>query len=88
MGKVEEERDECFRELPKAHFALLKNQRDKALDLICELIEDDPSFVCEELHEIEEEYRICEHNCKEFGHKCILRYLKYYEKGDLCYENT
>ena len=88
MGKVEEERDECFRELPKAHFSLLKNQRDKALDLISELLEDDPSFICETLHEIEHEEAVCRNNCCNFTKKCILRYLKYYEKGDLCYENT
>ena len=81
------ERLDCFHELPKAEREMLTAQRDKACDLTLEIIEDDPSFICDALHQIEGEMEICEKNCTEFSRGCLLRFLKYYKKGDL-YENN
>lgn len=72
---------ECFHELPKAEREMLVSQRDAALDFILRLIEDDPTFICDELHQIDGEPEVCEKNCTEFGRGCLLRFLKYYKKG-------
>ena len=39
-----------------------KEYLDKALDVIVELHEDDPSYFCETLHEIPEENEFCSKN--------------------------
>lgn len=83
MNKIEEERNACLRELPEAERRMLTMQRDKALDLVLEITEDDPSFICEALHSIEQEATICEKNCTEFSRGCLLRFLRYYERGCL-----
>ena len=53
---------------------------DKALDLIVELVEDDPSDFCCELHEIPEENNYCAEHCDNFNKSCVLRYLKVIKK--------
>lgn len=49
---------------------------DKALNLIVELVEDDPSDMCCALHEIPEENNYCAEHCDNFNKSCVLRYLK------------
>ena len=56
-----------------------KDYLDKALALIVELTEDDPSFMCEKLHEIEGECQFCANNCENFDRFCLMRYLQYYK---------
>lgn len=56
-----------------------KDYLDRALELIVELTEDDPSDICCELHAVPEEQAFCAEHCEEFDRFCLLRYLKYYK---------
>ena len=59
-----------------------KEYLDKALDLIVEVLKDDPTFVCDVLHDIPEEEEICARECENFDRFCLLRYLKYHKKDE------
>ncbi len=51
-----------------------------ALDLIIELVKDDPSTLCEV---VDEHYpNWCENNCENFNRDCLIKYLKHYKKGE------
>lgn len=53
---------------------------ENALDLIIELVEDDPSTLCEV---IDAHYpNWCENNCENFNRDCLMKYLKHYKKGE------
>jgi len=56
-----------------------KEYLDRAIDLIIQLTEDDPSFMCEKLHNYKKENRLCAETCENFDHFCVLRYLKYHK---------
>ena len=54
-----------------------KERLEKALDLIIELVEDDPSDICEVVGANNEGY--CENNCENFNRTCLLKYLEQYK---------
>ena len=51
---------------------------NKALNLILEITEGDPTFMCEEVNLNYPDY--CAINCNNFNKDCLLKYLKYYKK--------
>lgn len=52
----------------------------KAIDFICDVMKDDSSIICEELHDHPDENKYCAENCNNLYPECVLRYLKYYKK--------
>lgn len=50
----------------------------KALSFILER-EMDYDFICNNLHEYENERQYCEDNCKDMRIECIMRFLSHYE---------
>lgn len=57
-----------------------KEYLDRAIDFIVELLEDDPTTICDKLHEYPEEDSICAADCQDLDHFCIMRYLEHYGK--------
>ena len=53
---------------------------NNALDLILELVEDDPSELCELVDTNEPGW--CGENCQNFNKTCLCKALKYYNKED------
>lgn len=51
----------------------------RAIDFIIER-EEDNDYICEKLHEIPEEYKICANNCINLDKFCVLRFLEHYSK--------
>lgn len=56
--------------------------RDKAIDLIYELVEYNPTLICDGLSNFEDEVKFCEENCNNLNESCIIRLLKYYRRKD------
>lgn len=54
---------------------------DKALDFIVEILQDD-DYICSELLDTQDEEDLCAKNCQGLDRECVLRFLKYYKKGD------
>lgn len=46
-----------------------------ALDFIVER-EGRDDYICERLHDIPEEYKVCARDCQNLDRICVLRYLK------------
>lgn len=59
---------------------------DKALDLIIELVEDDPSDICLVVDANNEGY--CKNNCENFNRTCLLKYLEQYNKTSRNYDTN
>ena len=55
-------------------------QLKKALDLIIELVKDDPSEMCLVVDAHNKGY--CEKNCTEFNRVCLLKYLEHYNEDE------
>jgi len=53
---------------------------DKALDFIVER-EENNDYICCELHKIPDEEDLCAKDCQGVDRQCVLRFLKYYQKG-------
>lgn len=51
---------------------------DKALDFIVEQEKED-DYICTRLHEIPEEYDVCENTCRNLNKNCVRRFLKRYK---------
>ena len=49
---------------------------NKALDYI--MINDDDLYICEYLHDIEEESKYCKDNCNNYCRECVERFLKHW----------
>lgn len=54
---------------------------DKALDFIVEREEKD-DYICSELIGTPDESELCAKDCQGLDRICVLRFLKYYKKGD------
>ncbi len=52
-----------------------------AIDFIVER-EEDGDFICEQLHDIPEEFEICASDCQNLNRICILRFLKHYKEAE------
>jgi hypothetical protein len=55
-----------------------KEYLDRAIDFIVDR-EEENDYICEKLHEIPEEFKICSEDCQNLDHWCILRFLKHYK---------
>ena len=55
-----------------------KEYLDRAIDFIVDR-EEENDYICEKLHEIPEEIKICSEDCQNLDHWCILRFLKHYK---------
>ena len=55
-----------------------KEYLDRAIDFIVDR-EEENDYICEKLHEIPEEFKICSEDCHNLDHWCILRFLKHYK---------
>jgi hypothetical protein len=55
-----------------------KEYLDRAIDFIIDR-EEENDYICEKLHEIPEEFKICSEDCQNLDHWCILRFLKHYK---------
>lgn len=53
---------------------------DKAIDFIVEREKDD-DYICCALSDIPDEENLCAKECQCLGRQCVLRFLKYYQKG-------
>lgn len=53
---------------------------NNALDLIMDLVEGDPSMLCELIGK--NELGWCEKNCTDFTKTCLVKALKYYKHND------
>lgn len=54
---------------------------EKALDFIVEQ-EGENEYICEELHNIPEEFEICAYDCQNLNRNCVLRFLKHYKSNN------
>jgi len=66
-------------EISEEEVLRLKEKLYTACQLICEMVDDDPSDICISLLDIPEELDICDTHCQSFNTNCVLRYLKYYK---------
>ena len=55
-----------------------KEYLDRAIDFIVDR-EEENDYICEKLHEIPEEFKVCSEDCQNLDHWCILRFLKHYK---------
>ena len=55
-----------------------KEYLDRAIDFIVDR-EEENDYICEKMHEIPEEFKICSEDCQNLDHWCILRFLKHYK---------
>ena len=55
-----------------------KEYLDRAIDFIIDR-EEENDYICEKLHEIPEEFKVCSEDCQNLDHWCILRFLKHYK---------
>lgn len=53
-----------------------KEMLNKALDYI--MINDDDLYICDFLHDIEEESKYCKDNCDNYCRECVERFLKHW----------
>lgn len=58
-----------------------KEYLDKALEFIVER-EESNDYICEMLHRIPEEFKICSRNCQNLDRLCVLRFLVNYKKDE------
>lgn len=55
-----------------------KELLDRAIDFII-WREEDNDYICEKLHEIPEEHKLCAEDCQNLDHWCVLRFLMHYK---------
>ena len=55
-----------------------KEYLDRAIDFIV-YREEENDYICEKLHEIPDEFKVCSEDCQNLDHWCILRFLKHYK---------
>lgn len=71
--------------IPRKSFAQEREERmqaelDKAYNFILELVEDDPSTLCEVVMDNYEDW--CEKHCENFNHDCLKKFLTHYKKEE------
>lgn len=59
-----------------------KEYLDRAIDFIVDR-EEENNYICEKLHEIPDEFKVCSEDCQNLDHWCILRFLKHYKTKHL-----
>ena len=55
-----------------------KELLDRAIDFIV-WREEENDYICEELHKIPEEFKLCAEDCQNLDHWCVLRFLMHYK---------
>ena len=55
-----------------------KELLDRAIDFIV-WREEENDYICEELHRIPEEFKLCAEDCQNLDHWCVLRFLMHYK---------
>ena len=58
----------------------LTKERDQAYDFIIELVEDDPSTLCDVVDKNYPDW--CSNNCKNFNRDCLKKFFAHYKKED------
>lgn len=58
----------------------LTKERDQAYDFIIELVEDDPSTLCEVVDKNYPDW--CSNNCENFNCDCLKKFFAHYKKED------
>ena len=77
---IEEKEREPQKTFAQQREERLLKERDQAYDFISELVEDDPSTLCEVVDKNYPDW--CSNNCENFNRDCLKKFFAHYKKED------